>query len=300
MFDRIIAFSLKNRLFVISVACLLLVYGTYVLIMLPVDVLPDLNRPTVTIMTEAEGLAPEEVETLVTRPLETSMNGAPGVERVRSVSGIGLSIIYVEFGWNTDVYLNRQLVTERLQTAAATLPQGISPSLGPISSVMGQIMMLGVTSTEHSAMDVRTFADFTIRQRLLTIPGIAQVIAIGGGVKQYQVLLDNTALATFGISIKEVEEALASSTQNTTGGYVNSQGEEYLVRNIATTASLDDIGNTVVRSEQGKPPVLVRHIARVEFGSQVKRGDASLNARPAVILSIEKQPNANTLELTEQ
>lgn len=300
MFDKIIAFSLKNRLFVVATASLLLVYGTYVLIKLPVDVLPDLNRPTVTIMTEAEGLAPEEVETLVTRPLETAMNGAPGVERVRSVSGIGLSIIYVEFGWNTDIYLNRQLVTERLQTASANLPQGISPSLGPISSVMGQIMMLGVTSTEHQPMDVRTFADFTIRQRLLTIPGIAQVISIGGGVKQYQVLLDNTALASYKISVDEVEDALAASTRNTTGGYVEAQGEEYLVRNIATTASLEDIANTVVQAEQGRPPVLVRHIARVQLGTQVKRGDASLNGQPAVILSIEKQPNANTLELTKQ
>jgi CzcA family heavy metal efflux pump len=300
MFDRIIAFSLKNRLFVLAAASLLLVYGTYVLINLPVDVLPDLNRPTVTIMTEAEGLAPEEVETLVTLPLETAMNGAPGVERVRSVSGIGLSIIYVEFGWNTDIYLNRQLVTERLQTASARLPQGVIPTLGPISSVMGQIMMLGVTSTEHTPMEVRTFADFTIRQRLLTIPGIAQVIAIGGGVKQYQVRLNNSALASYRITINEVEEALSQSTRNTTGGYVEAQGEEFLVRNIASTVSLDDIANTVVKAEPGRPPVLIRHVARVAFGSQIKRGDASLNGRPAVILSVEKQPNANTLELTEK
>lgn len=300
MFDRIIAFSLKNRLFVVSLASLLLVYGTYVLINLPVDVLPDLNRPTVTIMTEAEGLAPEEVESLVTLPIETAMNGAPGVERVRSVSGIGLSIVYVEFGWNTDIYLNRQLVTERLQIASARLPEGVIPTLGPISSVMGQIMMLGVTSTGQSPMDVRTFADFTIRQRLLTIPGIAQVIAIGGGVKQYQVLLNNSALAAYGLTVTEVEEALAQSTRNTTGGYLESQGEEYLVRNIASTVSIEDIANTVVRSVPGQPVVLVRHIAKVQFGAQVKRGDASLNGKPAVILSIEKQPNANTLELTEQ
>lgn len=300
MFDRIIAFSLKNRLFVIAAACLLLVYGTYVLINLPVDVLPDLNRPTVTIMTEAEGLAPEEVESLVTLPLETAMNGAPGVERVRSVSGIGLSIIYVEFGWNTDIYLNRQLVTERLQTASSRLPQGVVPALGPISSVMGQIMMLGVTSSEHSPMEVRTFADFTIRQRLLTIPGIAQVISIGGGVKQYQVLLNNSALASYRITIADVEEALSQSTKNTTGGYIEAQGQEYLVRNIASTASLEDIANTVVKAEPGQPSVLIRHIAKVEFGTQIKRGDASLNGRPAVILSIEKQPNGNTLELTEK
>lgn len=300
MFDRIISFSLRNRLFVIAAAALLLIYGTIVLIRLPVDVLPDLNRPTVTIMTEAEGLAPEEVESLVTLPIETSMNGAPGVERVRSVSGIGLSIVYVEFGWGTDIYLNRQLVTERLQTIQGRLPEAIIPSLGPISSVMGQIMMLGVTSTEHTPMDVRSFADFTIRQRLLTIPGIAQVIAIGGGVKQYQVLIDNVALASHRVSIREVEEALGLATQNTTGGYLSQAGQEYLIRNIARTASLEEIANTVIRSEPGKAPVLVRNVARVTFGTQVKRGDASLNARPAVILSIEKQPNANTLELTEQ
>ncbi|MDZ4746737.1 MAG: efflux RND transporter permease subunit [bacterium] len=298
MFDRIIAFSLNNRLLVVCAAGLLLVYGTYVLVNLPVDVLPDLNRPTVTIMTEAEGLAPEEVEALITLPLETAMNGAPGVERVRSVSGIGLSIVYVEFGWKTDVYLNRQLITERLQTTSARLPQGVTPVLGPISSVMGQIMMIGLTSDKQTPMDVRTYADFTIRRRLLAIPGVAQVIAIGGGVKQYQIFLNNSALMSFGVGAGDVETALQQSTRNTTGGYVEARGEEYLVRNIAATASLEDIANTVVKALPGQRPVLVRDVARVQFGSQVKRGDASLNGEPAVIMSIEKQPGANTLDLT--
>lgn len=299
MFDRIIAFSLNNRLLVLSLAALLMVYGTYVLVNLPVDVLPDLNRPTVTIMTEAEGLAPEEVEALVTLPLETAMNGAPGVERVRSISGVGLSIVYVEFGWKTDIYLNRQLITERLQTVSSRLPEGLTPTLGPISSVMGQIMMVGVTSDKQTPMEVRTYADFTIRRRLLAIPGVAQVISMGGGVKQFQILLNNSALATYGISALDVEAALKQATRNTTGGYVESRGEEYLVRNLAATSSLEDIGNTVVKAASGQRPVLVRDVASVQYGAQVKRGDASLNGKPAVILSIEKQPNANTLELTK-
>ncbi len=300
MFDKIIQFSLRNRVFIVSGALLVLIYGTLVLVNLPVDVLPNLNRPTVTIMVEAEGMAPEEVEPLVSLPIETAMNGAPGVERVRSVSGIGLSIIYVEFGWNTDIYLDRQLVNERLQSVAGRLPKNVVPSLTPVSSVMGQIMMVGLTSDTTSPMDLRTIADFTIRQRLLTIPGVAQVINIGGGVKQYHVLIDNAKLKAFDISLREIEEALSSVSANTTGGYVSKEGEEYLIRNIARTTSLEDIGNTVIKSTQTNVPILIRNVASVTYGVQVKRGDASLNGKQAVIISIEKQPNANTLELTEK
>src|SRR5687768_5258862 len=247
MFDRIIQFSLQNRLFVIATAALLLVYGAYVIMTLPVDVLPDLNRPTVTIMTEAEGLAPEEVEMSISRPIETAMNGAPGVERVRSVSGIGLSIIYVEFGWNTDVYLDRQLVGERLQSVTEQLPEGIVPQLGPISSVMGQIMLIGIAADTTTPMELRSLADFTIRPRLLTIPGISQVIPIGGEVKQYQILVDRDRLKSFGVSIDDVERAARGSNLNTTGGYLESGAQEYLIRNIARATDGKDIELTVVR-----------------------------------------------------
>ncbi|MEP7217295.1 MAG: efflux RND transporter permease subunit, partial [Bacteroidota bacterium] len=297
MLDRIILFSLRNRLFVVAAAALLLVYGTYTLLNLPVDVLPDLNRPTVTIMTEAEGLAPEEVETLVSRPLEVAMNGAPGVERVRSVSGIGLSIIYIEFGWGSDIYLDRQLVNERLQAASGQLPRAIVPQLGPVSSVMGQIMLIGLSSDTTSPMGLRTLADFTIRQRLLTIPGIAQVIPIGGDVKQYQVRVDKEKLKTYGVSIREVEEAAAGSNINTTGGYLEIGPEEFLVRNIARTTNIADIATTVVKTANGVP-ITIGEVAQVTFGAGTKRGDASINGRPGVILAVEKQPNANTVDLT--
>ncbi|MBC8144487.1 MAG: efflux RND transporter permease subunit, partial [bacterium] len=251
MFDRIIQFSLNNRLFVVAFAALLLVYGVYVIVNLPVDVLPDLNRPTVTIMTEAEGFAPEEVETLISRPLEIAMNGAPSVERVRSVSGIGLSIVYVEFGWGTDIYLDRQLVNERLQSASAQLPDGIVPQLGPISSVMGQIMLVGLYADTTSPMALRTLADFTVRQRLLTIPGIAQVIPLGGEVKQFQVIISRERMKSFGVSIEDVETAARGSNVNTTGGYVESGSQEYLIRNIARASTIEDIEQTVVRNVNG-------------------------------------------------
>ncbi len=299
MFDKIIQFSLRNRIFILTGAVLMLIYGSVVLVNLPVDVLPNLNRPTVTIMTEAEGMAPEEIEPLISQPIEISMNGAPGVERVRSVSGIGLSIVYVEFGWNTDIYLDRQLVNERLQSVSGRLPKNIIPSLAPVSSVMGQIMMIGLTADTTSAMDLRTIADYTIRQRLLTIPGVAQVINIGGEVKQYQILIDDQKLRSYGVSVLEIENALNSVSANTTGGYVEKNGEEYLVRNIARTVSSEDIGNTVVKSSLGSGSILIKNVARVTFGTQIKRGDASINAKPSVILSVEKQPDANTLQLTE-
>jgi len=297
MLDRIILFSLRNRLFVVVAAALLLVYGAYALVNLPVDVLPDLNRPTVTIMTEAEGLAPEEVETLVSGPIETAMNGAPGVERVRSVSGIGLSVIYVEFGWGSDIYLDRQLVNERLQAASAQLPKGIIPQLGPVSSVMGQIMLIGLSSDTTSPMELRTLADVAIRRRLLTIPGIAQVIPIGGEVRQYQILVDRGKMQSYGVSIAEVEEAAAGASVNTTGGYLESGAQEYLIRNIARTASPGEIASTVIRSVDGVP-ITIGQVARVEPAAQTRRGDASINGRPGVILAVEKQPDANTVALT--
>lgn len=300
MLNAIIKFSLQNRLIVVAVASLLLVWGSYVAINLPVDVLPDLNKPTVTILTEAGGLAPEEVETLVSFPIETAMNGVPGVTRVRSQSGIGLSVIYVEFDWGTDVYRNRQLVAEKLAQAREQLPSNVSPSLAPISSIMGEIMLVSVRSKSGKTdpLDVRTLADWTIRPRLLTIQGIAQVINIGGGVKQYQVLVTPEKLKQFGVTIEEVSSALEQSNSNSTGGFVDAQSQEYLVRNLARFYSVDELKNTVV-SYRNNTPIKVGDVADVEFGAKIKRGDAGSNGTPAVIMSIQKQPGASTLELTE-
>jgi len=299
MFDRIIEFSLKNRVFVLVFALVLTVYGSFTLVRLPVDVFPDLNRPTVTIMTEADGLAPEEVETLVTRPIETAMNGAPGVTRVRSTSGVSLSIVTVEFDWSTDIYRNRQLVAERLATIQEQLPDGITPTMGPVSSIMGEIMLVGMRSETGatSSMEVRTLADWTVRPRLLSIPGIAQVIPIGGQVKQYQVLVSPSRLSAFDLSYDDLAKALSGFARNTTGGFLEQRSSEFLIRNLGQTTSLDDLKHTVVAWKNGAA-ITVGQVADVRFGPGVKRGDASVNAAPAVILAVQKQPGANTVTLT--
>ncbi|MBX9851307.1 MAG: CusA/CzcA family heavy metal efflux RND transporter [Cytophagaceae bacterium] len=299
MLNKIIAFSLNNRLFVIASACLLLVYGSYTLINLPVDVLPDLNRPRVTIFLEAEGMAPEEIEALVVLPVETVLNGAPGVETVRSNSAIGLGMVFVEFTWGTDIYRARQLVAEKLQSAQNTLPPGVTPVMGPISSVMGQIMIVGLTSDSTSKADLRTIADYNIRRRLLSIPGVAQVIPIGGDKLQYQALISIPRLKAYGLSIEEVESALSLTNQNTTGNFFNKGGTEVLIRNIARAKSLGDLAKTVV-GYKDSIPVLLSQVAEVQFGARFKRGDGSINGKPSVILSIEKQPNVSTIELTEK
>ena len=301
MLNAIIRWSLQNRLLVVAIAALLLVWGAYVAINLPVDVFPDLNKPTVTILTEAGGLAPEEVETLVSFPIETLMNGAPGVTRVRSVSGIGLSIVYVEFDWGTDIYRNRQLVAEKLTLAREQLPAGVSPSMGPISSIMGEIMLVSVRSKsgETNPLDVRTLADWTIRPRLMTIPGVAQVINIGGGVKQYQALLSPDRLRQFGLTLEDVSTALEKSNVNTTGGFVDAQSQEYLIRNLARFYSLDELKNTVV-AYRNNTPIKLGDVAKVEFGPKIKRGEAGTDAAPAVIMSVQKQPGAATIDLTEE
>ena len=299
MLNRLIAFSLRNRLFVVAAALLLFVYGIVVIRDLPVDVFPDLNRPLVTVLTEAPGLAPEEVETLVTWPLETAVNGAPGVLRVRSNSGIGLSILFVEFDWGMDIYRARQLVQERLQLASEKLPAGIAPVMGPISSIMGEILLIGVSSKDGSTppLELRSLADWVIRQRLLTLPGVAQVIPIGGGVKQYQVLADPERMAAYGVSLEQVLDAAARSQVNTPGGFLDAAHREALVRNIARTADPSAIRATVVASRAGVP-VRLADVADVRIDHGILRGDAGVDAAPAVIVSVQKQPGVDTIELT--
>lgn len=301
MLERINKFAIVNRFFVVAGAVVLFVYGFYETLRLPVDVLPDLNRPTVTIMTESQGLSPEEVETLITFPIETVMNGMTGVTRVRSVSGIGLSIIFVEFDWEMPILTARQLVGEKLQLARESLPADIQPQMGPITSIMGEIMLIGISSTspERSPMEVRTIADWIVRPRLLTVPGVAQLIPIGGGRMQYHVKVDPAKLRAYDLTLEEVEEAVRGANMNTTGGFLEKQSEEYLIRNVGRTNRLEDFADAVVTTRNGAP-ILVRNVAEVVRDIQVKRGDASVNARPAVVMSVQKQPGQDTVALTEK
>jgi CzcA family heavy metal efflux pump len=306
MLNRVIQFSIKNRFLVLCAAALLLVYGVGVVAKMPVDVLPDLNRPVVTILTEAHGLAPEETEALVSFPIETMMNGASGVERVRSASSAGLSIVWVEFDWGTDIFRARQIVNEKVQLAQARIPGDTVPSLGPISSIMGEIMLISL-SGGHGAegekvtepIEVRSLADWVVRQRLLAIPGVSQVVPIGGGTKQYQVLTNPGRLLQYGVTLDELTEAVKGSNLNTSGGFLQTGSREAVIRIMGRARTLDDIRKTVI-AERGGAPVTVGQVAEVKLGRPLARGDASVNGEAAVILSIQKQPNANTLELTKE
>ena len=300
MFTFLVAQSLKNRILVLVAAAVLVVSGAMTAARLPVDVFPDLNRPTVTIMTESEGLAPQEVEQLVSYPIETQMNGLPGVTRVRSVSGVGLSIVYVEFAWGTEIFRNRQQVAERLQLVQAQLPANTIPQMGPINSIMGQILLVAMTAPEGvSPMSVREIADFVVRPRLLTIPGVAQVIPMGGEVRQYRVAPNPAALRAFGVTYEQLEKSLAQFGGNTGGGFTNQYAQEFLIRNIGRTLNLEDLRNLVV-AKSGNRAIHLRQVAEVSFGARTKRGDAGYMGAPAVIVSIEKQPDADTVRLTQE
>lgn len=301
MLTRLIVFALRNRLFVLATGALLLAYGGYVATRLPIDVFPDLNRPTVTLMTEAPGLAPEEVETLVSIPLETALNGAPGVQRVRANCGVGLSIIYVEFDWGQDIYRARQLVQERIALAEAKLPAGTEVHMGPISSIMGEILLIGLSSEKGTTapMDLRTLADWQLGPRLLTIPGISQVVVIGGGRKQVQVRAVPDRMAAYGVTFEELNRAAERAQASTGGGFVNDGAREKLVRNLGRTADPEQIGATVVKYQNGTP-IFLRDVAEVGHGIQPMRGTAGVAGRPAVILGVQKQPGADTTELTRR
>jgi HME family heavy-metal exporter len=300
VFNFIVTHALKNRILVLVAAGVLVAFGALTASRLPVDVFPDLNRPSVTIMTEAEGLAPQEVEQLVTYPIETQMNGLPGVSRVRSVSGAGLSIVNIEFAWGTEIFRNRQQVAERLTLVQSQLPANTAPQMGPINSIMGQILLIAMTAPEGvSSMSVREIADFVVRPRLLTIPGVAQVIPMGGEVRQYRVAPNSTALRAFGITYDQLEKALAQFGGNTGGGFTDQYAQEFLIRNIGRTLKLEDLGNLVV-AKSGNRPIHLRQVAEVSFGARTKRGDAGYMGAPAVIISVEKQPDVDTVRVTKE
>ncbi|AZP12481.1 efflux RND transporter permease subunit [Undibacterium parvum] len=301
MFDFIIYSSLRQRLLVLGIALFLIIYGVFTVRQMPVDVFPDLNKPTVTLMTETGGMAPEEVEQLVTFPIEASMNGMPGVSRVRSVSGVGLSIVYVEFEWNSDIYRNRQQISERLNLLREALPPGIVPQLGPISSIMGEILLIALPADPDkvSPMAVREYADWVVRPRLLNIPGVAQVIAIGGEVRQYRVELRPEQLQRLGVEREKLDAALRDFGANTSGGFLEAQGREYLIRQIGRSSRIEDLQNLVVTVKNGQP-ILLKQLANIRIAAAIKRGDASYNGKPAVVLSVQKQPTGDSIKITRE
>ena len=298
MLNKIIQWSIKNRLVVVIAAVGLLIYGGIVTFRAPVDVFPDLTAPTVTILTESHGMAPEEVEALVSLPIEAVMNGTSDVFRVRSNSAAGISIVFVEFNLGTDIYRARQLVTEKL--GQVRLPAGIRPPvLGPIASTMGEIMLISMTSKTTSPMEVRSLADWVVRPRLLGVPGVAQVMIIGGETKQYQVLVDPTKLRDYNLSLDQVMKAVGDANANSSGGFSEGPTEEYMIRARGRVTNLEDLGNSVIAVKNGVP-ILVKNIATIRFGPALKRGDGSFNMQSDVVATIQKQPNANTLEVTRQ
>ncbi|MDA1012821.1 MAG: efflux RND transporter permease subunit [Planctomycetota bacterium] len=311
MLNAIIRFALRQRMLILVFSLFLMGAGGWQAIQMDIDVFPNLNRPRVVVMVEAPGMAPEEVEALITIPIETAINGANGVEAVRSSAGVGISVTYVEFDWGTDIYNDRQIVMERLQLVQDRMPPGIKPQLAPISSIMGQIIMVGMWSEggKTSPLEVRTLADWVVRQRLLTIPGVSQVFTMGGGRMQFQVLVDPDRLLDYGVTLHDVKLACQESNENATGGYLDDQGpNEFLVRALGRIQTIDDLKKVVVKMREGRP-VLLTQVADVVHGAQVKRGDSSAYVRndagafsggSSVILTINKQPNADTREVTDE
>lgn len=301
MLNKIIQYSLHNRLMIIVASALLLTAGIYTASKMEVDVFPDLTAPTVVVLTEAHGMAPEEVEKLVTFQIETAVNGATDVRRVRSSSAAGFAIVWVEFEWGTDIFKARQIVSEKLIAIAEKLPQGAgNPTLAPQSSIMGEIMLISLTADSTSPMDLRTIADWNIRPRLLATGGVSQVIVIGGEYKQYQILASPQKMKYYNISLTELLEASKQSNLNSSGGFINEFGNEYIIRGIGRTNKTEDIGNAVIKVINNIP-IKIEDVAEIKIGGAIpKIGDGSLNASPAVIMTITKQPNTNTLELTEK
>lgn len=301
MLNKIIRFSLNNRMVVLVAAVLLMVAGLYTAGNMEVDVFPDLNAPTVVVMTEAQGMAPEEVERLVTFPVETALNGAADVRRVRSSSTTGFSIVWVEFDWGTDIYLARQIVSEKLSAVSDALPDYVgNPTLGPQSSILGELITIGLTSDSTSLRDLRTLADWTIRPRLLSTGGVAQVTVIGGEIKEYQILLSPERMKHYNVSLDEVINVVKEMNQNASGGVLYEYGNEYIIRGILSTNQIDALGKSVVKSVNDVP-ILIENIADVTIGDKApKLGVASEKGKPAVLVTVTKQPATSTIELTEK
>lgn len=300
MLNRIIKFSLNNRLLVLLVAVLLTAGGIISTQKAEVDVFPDLNAPTVVVMTEANGMAAEEVEQLVTFPIETAMNGSTGIRRVRSSSTMGFSVVWVEFDWNTDIYLARQIVSEKLSAIRESLPDNIGqPTIGPQSSILGELLIVSLTSDKTSQLDLRTMADWTIRPRLLSTAGVAQVSVLGGDVKEFQILFDPGKMKHYSVSLQELMEAVRNMNNNINGGVMNQYGNEYIVRGVVSTSDVDKIACSVIKTTDGAP-LSLSDVAEVRIGAQEPRlGTASERGKPAVLLTVTKQPNTNTMQLTE-
>jgi CzcA family heavy metal efflux pump len=299
MIDRIIRQSLGNQTLVLTAAALLLLWGGWSLWHTPVDVFPDLTAPAVTIVAESHGMPPEEIETLVTFPIETAMNGASGVRRVRSNIGVGISVITVEFNWGTDMYRARQIVAEKLQQASAELPPELpQPVLAPVTSIMGEILFIALLSDRHSEMELKTTADWTVRRRLLAVPGVAEVIPTGGETRQYQVIAKPERLAAYRITLHELLQAVRATNRNAAAGFVTENSQEFLIRGFGRAQDIKDIGATFI-TQRGGVPVLVRDVASVETGVAHRRGAGAYKGMPAVILGIQKQPDVNTLALTD-
>jgi Cu/Ag efflux pump CusA len=300
MLNNIIKFSLNNKFIILLCSVVLMIVGVRTARNMDVDVFPDLTAPTVVVMTDAHGMASEEVERLVTFPIETAVNGATDVRRVRSASSQGFSFVWIEFDWGTDVLKSRQIVSEKLASILSKMPLGVGqPTLAPQSSVMGEMFFIGIQADSTSLMDLRTIADWNIKPLILATSGVSQVTIIGGDYKQYQILADPLKLKYYGVSICELAEICKGISQNSTGGALREYGNEYVVRGIARTSDIGELGNSFVKKINGKP-IRINDLADVKIGSAVKMGYASENANPAIIISISKQPNSNTLDLTQR
>ena len=300
MIDGLIGWSLRNRLAVLGAAVAFLFWGAYETTRVPVDMLPDLTAPTVTVLVEGHGMAPTDMEALVTFPIEAALNGASGVRRVRSATAVGISVIWVDFDWGEDIYRARQTVTEKLAVAASALPESVEPPLlAPVSSIMGEIMFVALESAAHTPLELRTTAEILIRRRLLATPGVSQVTVIGGERRQFEVLIDPERLADYGVALDTVEAALRSENRNTSAGFRLAGGQEYLIQGVGRLQDLDAIGETVIGVHDTRP-ILVSDVADLQVGASLKRGDSSHNGEPAVILGIHRQPGVNTLALTRE